>query len=56
MLRKTLILTSILTLTACNSDDRDNQTHNPTPTPTPPAYVEPEIIIVGHRGASALRP
>ena len=49
MLRKTLILTSILTLTACNSDDRDNQTHNPTPTPTPPAYVEPEIIssIVG---------
>ena len=36
-------------LSACNNDDKDTvQTNTP--------YVEPKIIIVGHRGASALRP
>ena len=39
-------------LTACNDDDDDSYIQ-----PSPPSsYVEPKIIIVGHRGASALRP
>lgn len=37
-------------LTACNDDD-DHQT-----SVQPEKYVEPKILIVGHRGASALRP
>ncbi|MBJ9952756.1 MULTISPECIES: glycerophosphodiester phosphodiesterase [unclassified Acinetobacter] len=43
-----LISTSVLFLTACN-DDKINIV-------TTPEYKEPKIIIVGHRGASALRP
>ncbi|MFW2096532.1 glycerophosphodiester phosphodiesterase [Acinetobacter sp. ULE_I057] len=50
MIKNTGLLVSIMALlTACNDDDKtiDNVT---------PEYKEPKIIIVGHRGASALRP
>lgn len=51
MLKRTLLITSLATLfTACN-DDNDNFS-----TSTKNEYKEPKIIIVGHRGASALRP
>lgn len=43
-----LISSSVFFLTACN-DDKTNIV-------TRPEYKEPKIIIVGHRGASALRP
>lgn len=43
-----LISSSMIFLTACN-DDKTNIV-------TTPDYKEPKIIIVGHRGASALRP
>lgn len=43
-----LISSSMIFLTACN-DDKTNIV-------TTPEYKEPKIIIVGHRGASALRP
>ncbi|MDR0235459.1 glycerophosphodiester phosphodiesterase [Acinetobacter sp.] len=43
-----IISSSTIFLTACN-DDKTNIV-------TTPDYKEPKIIIVGHRGASALRP
>ncbi|QIO06561.1 glycerophosphodiester phosphodiesterase [Acinetobacter shaoyimingii] len=42
-------------LSACHSDDSKNNAQH-VPTPPDNTYVEPKIIIVGHRGASALRP
>ncbi|RZG45048.1 glycerophosphodiester phosphodiesterase [Acinetobacter wuhouensis] len=51
MLKRTLLITSLATLfTACNDDNDDFSTS------TKNEYKEPKIIIVGHRGASALRP
>lgn len=51
MLKRTLLITSLATLfTACNDDNDDFSTSTKT------EYKEPKIIIVGHRGASALRP
>ncbi|MEG0343251.1 MAG: glycerophosphodiester phosphodiesterase family protein, partial [Acinetobacter sp.] len=51
MIKKTLIMTSIMALlSACNDDNNDSTTTSK------PEYKEPKIIIVGHRGASALRP
>lgn len=50
MIQKTLLMTSLVVLlTACNDDDNDIFV-------TTPEYKEPKIIVVGHRGASALRP
>lgn len=53
MPKKTILSLSLLAvLTACNdNNDDDNLTHT-----VKPEYKEPKIIIVGHRGASALRP
>ncbi|NHB57963.1 glycerophosphodiester phosphodiesterase [Acinetobacter sp. 194] len=42
-------------LSACHSDDSKNNAQH-VPTQPDNTYVEPKIIIVGHRGASALRP
>ena len=50
MIQKTLLMTSLVVLlTACNDDDNDIFV-------VTPEYKEPKIIVVGHRGASALRP
>jgi len=51
MMKKTLLMTTMLTcLAACNNDDKNSdQASNPV-------YKEAKIIIIGHRGASALRP
>ena len=50
MIKKTLLMTSLVALlTACNDDDNDIFV-------VTPEYKEPKIIVVGHRGASALRP
>ncbi|MDN5490025.1 MAG: glycerophosphodiester phosphodiesterase, partial [Acinetobacter sp.] len=50
MIKNTGLMISIMALlTACNDDDKKSE--NVTP-----EYKEPKIIIVGHRGASALRP
>ena len=50
MIQKTLLMTSLVVLlTACNDDDNDIFV-------VTPEYIEPKIIVVGHRGASALRP
>ncbi|MFW1859671.1 glycerophosphodiester phosphodiesterase [Acinetobacter defluvii] len=53
MPKKTILSFSLLAvLTACNdNNDDDNLTNT-----VKPEYKEPKIIIVGHRGASALRP
>ncbi len=51
MLKKTILLSSLLILlTGCNDDNDDHVTA------TAPEYQEAKIIVVGHRGASALRP
>ncbi|MBU3846941.1 MAG: glycerophosphodiester phosphodiesterase [Candidatus Acinetobacter avistercoris] len=51
MIKKIFLSSSILlSLTACNSDDDNNFIS------TPPQVEEPKILIIGHRGASALRP
>ena len=50
--KKTLLglcLMNTLVLTACNDD-------NDSSTPIQPEVNSPKILIVGHRGASALRP
>lgn len=50
MIKKTFFYSSLLlSLTACNED-------NDVYTTEPPVVVEPKILIIGHRGASALRP
>lgn len=50
MIKRTLISLFILaSLSACNDDNNSS-------TPLPPEIKTPEILIVGHRGASALRP
>lgn len=43
------VFTSALILSACNNEHQDQRTSAFTVT-------EPKIIIIGHRGASALRP
>ena len=50
MIKRTLIMSSVVALlSACNDDNNDSTTSKSE-------YKEPKIIIVGHRGASALRP
>ena len=51
MIKRTLMMTSIVALLSACNDDNDDST-----TTSKPEYKEPKIIIVGHRGASALRP
>ena len=52
MIKKTVLSFSLLAaLTACNDDNDDGYS-----SPPKTEYQEPKIIIVGHRGASALRP
>lgn len=48
MIKKTLLLAGVITMTGCN--EQDDSTDNK------PSYQEPNIIIIAHRGASALRP
>ena len=50
MLKKAVICLSLLSLVGCN-DDNNDQTNSKQPN-----YELPKILIVGHRGASALRP
>nr|WP_174506394.1 glycerophosphodiester phosphodiesterase [Acinetobacter sp. Marseille-Q1620] len=48
MLRKSLILLSMISLVGCDDDKVMTQPS--------PEYKEAKIIVIGHRGASALRP
>lgn len=48
MLKKTLLIAGIITMAGCNEQD-DSTNNNPS-------YQEPSLIIIAHRGASALRP
>ncbi|HIQ35384.1 MULTISPECIES: glycerophosphodiester phosphodiesterase [Acinetobacter] len=50
MLKKAVICLSLISLVGCNDDNND---HSNTKHPT---YEFPQILVVGHRGASALRP
>lgn len=50
MIKRTFLCSSLLlSLTACNDDNDVFSTQ-------PPVVTEPKILIIGHRGASALRP
>lgn len=50
MIKKSLLCLSLVALiSGCNNDDKDNA-------PSKPQLTEPKVIIIGHRGASALRP
>lgn len=51
MLKYSALMLGILALAGCNDDD-----NNIAPLPTPPEVQTPNILIIGHRGASALRP
>lgn len=50
MFKKIALPLLILNLVACNNDS------DPVHVTTPPVANQPEILIIGHRGASALRP
>lgn len=47
MFRKALLCLSLISLVGCNDDNK---------TETTPEYQYPKILVIGHRGASALRP
>ena len=51
MFKYSALLLGVLALTGCNDDD-----HDVAPQPSPPKVNVPDILIIGHRGASALRP
>ncbi|MFW2078256.1 glycerophosphodiester phosphodiesterase [Acinetobacter sp. ULE_I010] len=51
MIKITVFMTSIVALLSACNDNNDDDINI-----SAPAYKEPKIIIVGHRGASALRP
>lgn len=51
MLKKVYLCLALVSLMGCNSDDQDDQQ-----TTTTPSYQLPKILVIGHRGASALRP
>ncbi len=54
MLKRTLLSFIFLGLLGCHHDEKDNATSQP---PSNNAeYIEPKLLIIGHRGASALRP
>lgn len=48
MLKNTLLIAGALSMTGCNEQDENTDNH--------PNYQEPSVIIIAHRGASALRP
>lgn len=50
MFKKAIVCLSLISLVGCNDDDKTENT------PTTPEYQLPKILVVGHRGASALRP
>ncbi|MBZ6531878.1 glycerophosphodiester phosphodiesterase [Acinetobacter seifertii] len=50
MFRKALLCLSLVSLVGCNDDDKIETI------PTTPEYQLPKILVIGHRGASALRP
>lgn len=50
MFKKALLCLSLISVAGCNDDDKTENS------PTTPEYQLPKILVVGHRGASALRP
>lgn len=50
MFKKAILCLSLISLVGCNDDDKTENT------PTTPEYQLPKILVIGHRGASALRP
>lgn len=50
MFKRALLCLSLISLVGCNDDDKTENS------PTTPEYQFPKILVVGHRGASALRP
>lgn len=48
MFKKSLLIAGVITMAGCNEQD-DSSTETPS-------YQEPSILIIAHRGASALRP
>ncbi|CAI3139651.1 Glycerophosphodiester phosphodiesterase, periplasmic [Acinetobacter calcoaceticus] len=50
MFKRAILCLSLISLVGCNDDDKTENT------PTKPEYQLPKILVVGHRGASALRP
>ncbi|MBO3657181.1 glycerophosphodiester phosphodiesterase [Acinetobacter haemolyticus] len=50
MLKKSVLSLCLFTLVGCNNDNNDQSNTNKT------EYQLPKILVVGHRGASALRP
>lgn len=50
MFKRALLCLSLISLAGCNDDDKTENS------PTTPEYQLPKILVVGHRGASALRP
>jgi len=50
MFKKAILCLSLIGLVGCNDDDKTENT------PTTPEYQLPKILVIGHRGASALRP
>lgn len=56
MIYKKMVLISFVSfLSACQNNDSSDQNNQPD-TPPKNEWVEPKILIIGHRGASALRP
>lgn len=55
MFKRTLLSFTFLALQGCHHDDKDTTSIAPPP-PSNSEYVEPAFLIIGHRGASALRP
>lgn len=50
MFKKAFICISLISLAGCNDDNNDSKNT------TQPNYQLPKILVIGHRGASALRP
>lgn len=50
MFKRAILCLSLIGLVGCNDDDKTENT------PTTPEYQLPKILVIGHRGASALRP
>ena len=54
MLKRTLLSLIFLGLLGCHHDEKDNAASQAPPNNA--EYIEPTLLIIGHRGASALRP
>lgn len=50
MLKKAVVCLSLISLVGCNDDNNDQNSN------TQSSYQLPKILVIGHRGASALRP